>query len=466
MVKELDASSRREYTEKSLPILLHQKENMDAAKKDYLLDKHESQEHKMLTRLTPINKIEVLYENVSDDRSKQNYLRITTDDEDDIISSTMPKGKAEANTNRTSELPGESSVYNNKQEIFNKIDTSTLKETGNENIRTKSVSFKPDEERISIMQRKGISERSPNHFHFSEQKRQPSRMANSISLSSNDSSLANKNSLLLAVTTGVTNEKVSVLPLHTNDLETLRPHLVLLCQTYNIQMDIDSIRSTSDEMELFAVINRKFQHIFNHQDEMYDFRTYDHTKAVGERWGLDMWLHAMKKPSNWLEFIKLKPRRDERVVKYMMGLRCNIVIDDLLLAASKFLHVRSSERVQDALRHHLMVIPHSPKIRTASVLSHKDGQNTVEIFKKIYTNPELYSNSIGSVEGGKSKRDDYDFTQTMRRLGLDDDMSGSNDSLNGQGAYLSFLHLRHLKLRDLMRTVSKLLLYLFSYITC
>lgn len=54
----------------------------------------------------------------------------------------------------------------------------------------------------------------------------------------------------------------------------------------------------------------------------------------------------------------------------------------------------------------------------------------------------------------------------MRRLGLDDDMSGSNDSLNGQGAYLSFLHLRHLKLRDLMRTVSKLLLYLFSYITC
>ncbi|CAH8579079.1 unnamed protein product [Schistosoma curassoni] len=438
------------------------KENMDATKKDYLLDKHESQKHKMLTRLTPINKIEVLYENVSDDRSKQNYLRITTDDEDNIMFSTMPKGKAKANTNRTSELPGKSSVYNNKQEIFNKIDTNTSKETGNENIRTKSVSFKPDEERINVMQSEGISERSPNRLHFSEQKLQPSRMANSISLSSNDSSLANKNSLVLAVKTGVTNEKVSVLPLHANDLETLRPHLVLLCQTYNIQMDIDSIRSTSDEMELFAVINRKFQHIFNHQDEMYDFRTYDHTKAVAERWGLDMWLHAMKKPSNWLEFIKLKPRRDERVVKYMMGLRCNIVIDDLLLAASKFLHIRSSERVQDALRHHAMVIPHSPKIRTASVLSHKDGQNTVEIFKKIYTNPELYSNSIGSVEGGKSKRDDYDFTQTMRRLGLDDDMSGSNDSLNGQGAYLSFLHLRHLKLRDLMRTCISILNYFRS----
>ncbi|VDP50699.1 unnamed protein product [Schistosoma margrebowiei] len=50
----------------------------------------------------------------------------------------------------------------------------------------------------------------------------------------------------------------------------------------------------------------------------------------------------------------------------------------------------------------------------------------------------------------------------MRRLGLDDDMSGSNDSINGQGAYLSFLHLRHLKLRDLMRTCISILNYFRS----
>uniref|UniRef100_A0A5K4F3H5 Phosphodiesterase I n=2 Tax=Schistosoma mansoni TaxID=6183 RepID=A0A5K4F3H5_SCHMA len=438
------------------------KENTDAAKKDHLFDKQVSQEHKMLTRFTPINKTEILYENFSDDRSKRNDLRTMSNDEDDIMSLTVPKDKDEVNINRTSGLPGKSSAYNKKQEIIGKVNTNTSKENGNENIRGKSVSFRPNEEKVCIAQNEGVSERSPRHLRFSDQARQPSRMEHSISMSPNDRLLTKSNSLLLAVTSDVANEKVSVLPLYTNDLETLRPHLILLCQTYNIQMDIDSIRSIADEMELFAVINRKFQYIFNRQEEMYDFRTYDHTKAISERWGLDMWLHAMKKPGNWLEFIKLKPKRDECVVKTMMELRCNTRIDELLLAASKLLHFRSSERVQDALRHHVMVIQHPPKIQTASVVSHKDGQNTVEIFKKIYTNPELYSNSIGSVESGKSKSDDYDFAQTMRLLGLDDDMSGSNDSISGQGAFLSFLHLRHLKLRDLMRTCISVLNYFRS----
>uniref|UniRef100_A0A5K4F5C7 Uncharacterized protein n=1 Tax=Schistosoma mansoni TaxID=6183 RepID=A0A5K4F5C7_SCHMA len=236
-----------------------QKENTDAAKKDHLFDKQVSQEHKMLTRFTPINKTEILYENFSDDRSKRNDLRTMSNDEDDIMSLTVPKDKDEVNINRTSGLPGKSSAYNKKQEIIGKVNTNTSKENGNENIRGKSVSFRPNEEKVCIAQNEGVSERSPRHLRFSDQARQPSRMEHSISMSPNDRLLTKSNSLLLAVTSDVANEKVSVLPLYTNDLETLRPHLILLCQTYNIQMDIDSIRSIADEMELFAVINRKFQ---------------------------------------------------------------------------------------------------------------------------------------------------------------------------------------------------------------
>ena len=39
-------------------------------------------------------------------------------------------------------------------------------------------------------------------------------------------------------------------------------------------------------------------------------------------------------------------------------------------------------------------------------------------------------------------------------LGLDEGEQNHNDAATVQGAYLSFLHLRHLRLRDLQRSVS------------
>ncbi|CAH8518140.1 unnamed protein product [Schistosoma turkestanicum] len=452
MEKELDASSRREYTEKSLPILLHQKEN-SAIKRDNLLDKQNSHEYKVSTGTGSIQEIRSPFSNSSGNRIQKSDLRTADDD-------------------RTNEQTGNSSTNqaDSKQGVNDQIMTTVLKETTNENISTKSVSFKPEMERTSVIHNEVISGT------VSEQTRQQSRKINGIT--------TNKNDPLLSATTDVLNGKMSVLPLLTSDLEILRPHLVLLCQTYNIQIvdlctrqsyhqlrdsskiDFDNmekcLKDGTDEMELFAVINRKFKHIFNHQNEMYDFRTYDHTKAVSDSWGLDTWVHAMKKPSNWVQFVKLKPKRDKYLVEAMTELKCNTTIDDLLLTASKFLHVRSSESVQDALRHHVTVVQHPPKIQTASVVSHKAGQNTAEIFKRIYTVPELCSNSVGSDEGGKIRCEDYDFIQAMQMLGLDDDASGSNDSAGVQGAYLSFLHLRHLKLRDLMRTCLSVLNYFRS----
>ena len=42
-------------------------------------------------------------------------------------------------------------------------------------------------------------------------------------------------------------------------------------------------------------------------------------------------------------------------------------------------------------------------------------------------------------------------------LGLDEGVQDSNDPASIQGAYLSFLQLRHLRIRDLQRTVSNIL---------
>ncbi|CAH8539605.1 unnamed protein product [Dicrocoelium dendriticum] len=302
-----------------------------------------------------------------------------------------------------------------------------------------------------------------SHFKFSEQAPQPPAMMNAAVLSANGPLLPTKSHTNLAAAGGgiITNEKFAGLPLHTNDLETLRPHLMHFCHAYNVQMNVQAIRSSADEMELFSVINRKFRQIFNKQEEMLTFKPYDASKSSMERWGLDSWSRAVLKPSNWLPYIKIRPKRNEYLVKLIMELRNKTVTDDLLTAAANFLRIKSPEKVQDSLRHHAMLVQHPPMVHSASVVSHRQGQSTAEVFKKIYSSSDFYGKTMDSEERGK-RQNEYDFTQAMQMLGLDDAANAKDDPSSVQGAYLSFLHLRHLKLRDVMRTCISVLNYFRS----
>lgn len=51
-------------------------------------------------------------------------------------------------------------------------------------------------------------------------------------------------------------------------------------------------------------------------------------------------------------------------------------------------------------------------------------------------------------------RSTYDFNSAMQMLGLDESTDAKNAASSAQGGYLSFLHLRHLKIRDVQRTVN------------
>ena len=51
---------------------------------------------------------------------------------------------------------------------------------------------------------------------------------------------------------------------------------------------------------------------------------------------------------------------------------------------------------------------------------------------------------------------EYVYTYVLLCAGLDEGEQNHNDPVTVQGAYLSFLHLRHLKIRDLQRSVSNI----------
>lgn len=76
------------------------------------------------------------------------------------------------------------------------------------------------------------------HFRFSEHAPQPPGLMNAAVAGGNNPLRPITINLDVAACGGgiVTHEKFNGLPLHTNDLESLRPHLIHFCRAYNVQM--------------------------------------------------------------------------------------------------------------------------------------------------------------------------------------------------------------------------------------
>ncbi len=68
-----------------------------------------------------------------------------------------------------------------------------------------------------------------------------------------------------------------------------------------------------------------------------------------------------------------------------------------------------------------------------------------------------------SFRSKSSKRaDDFNFVENLQKLGLDDSRTNEQNLTNVQGSYLSFLLLRHLRIRDLKRQALSVLNYFRS----
>ncbi|KAK6176827.1 hypothetical protein SNE40_015054 [Patella caerulea] len=272
------------------------------------------------------------------------------------------------------------------------------------------------------------------------------------------------------------------LPLHVSDFETLRPQLAFLLNIYGINFDLERIHTNADEMEMFAAVNRRFKYSFTKQENMKNFKMYDKLEAGLESWGADS-QHVFKQDSNWLPFLTLKPEHDAHQEKQLTLLKQAGKIDPLLKVQTHFLFVNDFEKVQRTLRFHATSVREPPNIHPASVTTHRTPYNTSNVWKKIYSNPELYTQGdcddedipdfdekdVESVNLNNSRlkkkikrSDSYDYKNTVQMLGLDDGDDNDGDTTTAPGAFLSFLHLRHLRIRDLQRTCLSVLNYFRS----
>ncbi|XP_015211614.2 uncharacterized protein si:ch73-242m19.1 isoform X3 [Lepisosteus oculatus] len=272
------------------------------------------------------------------------------------------------------------------------------------------------------------------------------------------------------------------LPTHRKRLEEFESQLQQMISHFNIDYNTKDIKNTANEMELFSMVSREFRTVFKMQETMKTFPVYNSTDTGTEHWGKKKPSMALKKEATWIPFIRVKPKQDPWQQKQAAKLKQHRSLDELLRMHCRFLQVSDPNRVMDSLKEHAACISDPEPIQPISVTSHPFGQNTDQIWERIYStsnlfqesNPEENSSSTDGRElekpnlnkrpgSHKKKNENYSYMETMQLLGLDDGQEESGkDPVMIRGAYLSFLYLRHLRIRELQRTCLGVLNYMRS----
>ncbi|XP_012924408.2 putative uncharacterized protein C6orf183 homolog isoform X3 [Heterocephalus glaber] len=277
-----------------------------------------------------------------------------------------------------------------------------------------------------------------------------------------------------------------ILPQHTTEAGELKPQLKCLLSHFQIPYEVQELRDSAKEMELFSLVSQSFQSIFMVQQQMQTFLDYEAEITKAENLGLSGPTMTLKKRANWISFIKIKPKCDPWQKKMLTKLRERKRLDVLIQLQAKFLKISDAKRVMQVLQDHaaktVILNPHHPSFMTPQGLHQC---NYDKIWENIYSNINLYQNmkdndcsmernenilaqslsQVSTTDGPVKQRKDtgYNYKVALQLLGLDDGTgpSDKNPALM-RGAFLSFLYLRHLRIRELQRICLGILNYFRS----
>ncbi|XP_068750634.1 uncharacterized protein [Montipora capricornis] len=275
---------------------------------------------------------------------------------------------------------------------------------------------------------------------------------------------------------GLASDEINLkLPLHETSLVAIKSMLEFLMTCYAVEMDINQINTHADEMDLFTMVSRRFKKVFSKQEQMRTFPIYD---ASIEEFGdskirSEGALHTFKQHSNWISFNPFRPEQTVTQVKAMTKLKQTANTDELLKAHSRFIHVQDGQRVLSSLKEHAKAILEPPKPKSASVTTYRTQNDTAGVWKRIFSYASVSLSSKDDVlefdtkiseddmGGSSNTTGEFDLGTAVELLGLDDEDAKTQAS-KLQGAYMSFLLLRHLRLRDLQRSCLGILNYFQS----
>ncbi|CAF0794874.1 unnamed protein product [Didymodactylos carnosus] len=255
-------------------------------------------------------------------------------------------------------------------------------------------------------------------------------------------------------------------------LEKLKP----LLKQYSIPYDIDKIKTMGDEMELYATIIRHFRTLFYKQEQEIPRFKYDSAPANIMNMSRQSSVYKLLKSSPWTKFIDIYPEKSPQVerdyCRYKIRSNTNAKNDELLKMISKFVRVHNADKATNVLKQYLIAVKTKQNGAIQRLVQNASGQSAIadifwrNIFEvtKDQNNNNDDDNQTDEIEDdgnfhdddAKSarymKRDEFNYTETLQKLGLDDTgMHDDNedDASESYGLQLSFITLRLLRIREL-----------------
>ena len=132
--------------------------------------------------------------------------------------------------------------------------------------------------------------------------------------------------------------------------------LNVLFRQYGIALDTSKVRSSGDEMELYANIIRHYRTIFVRQEKERPVHHYEPSAINFVTEKRKSPENLLIKKSSWVRFLSLRAERDaprERDYwRYIRGGKS----DELLSRISQFLHVRQADKAASVLKQYLLAL--------------------------------------------------------------------------------------------------------------
>ena len=251
--------------------------------------------------------------------------------------------------------------------------------------------------------------------------------------------------------------------------------LNVLFRLYEIPLDTSKIRSSGDEMELYANIIRYYRNLFVRQEKERPAHHYEPSAITFVNEKRRSPEHLLIKKSSWRPYLTLKAERNAQrerdYCRYVKGEKN----DELLQRISQFLQVHQADKAANVLKQYLLALKNKRSAALKQILDNSTSnalQATAmtEIFWKNIFDLNSADEEENEAETSDNeqmddqlsdkprymKRDEFNYLETLQKLGLDDtsgqrrDNEADNDDVSeSYGLQLSYITLRFLRIRTL-----------------
>ena len=199
--------------------------------------------------------------------------------------------------------------------------------------------------------------------------------------------------------------------------------LNVLFRLYSLPLDTSKIRTSGDEMELYANIVRYYRTIFSEQEKQRPIIHYESAKPKIIAQARQSSSCQLIKNSSWINFITLKPERDpQREHDYWKYVKSG-KNDELLMRITHFLHIRSADRASSILKEYLLAL----KVKKSAALKQVIENSTTNTTQAASMADMFWKNIF-----------DFNSTSTTNNKDNHDEDDSDHDELQG-----IYIHINH-----------------------